>query len=492
MATITQAERPSFLSESECKAIARRLARFSAGGGLTMVTVYSDWTGNVRWARNQISTSGDVRATHVIVERNINGAQSGWGVTINDLSDRGLLAAVRRAERMARLRPETPQSDLLRTARVAETPRVSLFSETTYQLDEAQRAAAARTLSQSATDAGMLSAGYVEVGAHSVAQIDSDERSRYFQYTTAQYSVTVRDPLGTGSGWAGVDWHDWTKIDGAALSATALQKCLASRDPVRVEPGRYTVVLEPQAVCDFTAHLMSAVWTGGSPFDRLNNEYSTSITGPFAKDPPMGETPGTSRLGERVIDERITITSDPADPECGFPPFDPQRNPGDDRFSVTYSPVTWIERGRLAALEAPPGYAAGVDGRPERRWVLNQGAMHMRGGDTPIETMIATTTRGLLVTRFSMVEPMDYRSTLVRGYTRDGLWLIEQGRITKACKNLAFTESILAALNNVDTIGPSRRTFHPGGGYYQSMPSPVCVPSLKLRDFNFTSLTDAV
>ena len=114
----------------------------------------------------------------------------------------------------------------------------------------------ARHLAKSAADAGMLSAGYISVSAHSLALIETTGRSWYFPYTQAQYSVTVRDPKGVGSGWAGVDWHDWSKIDGEKLSAIALDKCLKSRNPVAIEPGRYTTIMEPQAVCDFMGDMM--------------------------------------------------------------------------------------------------------------------------------------------------------------------------------------------------------------------------------------------
>jgi predicted Zn-dependent protease len=108
----------------------------------------------------------------------------------------------------------------------------------------------------------------------------------------------------------------------------------------------------------------------------------------------------------------------------------------------------------------------------------------MNGGTTSIADMIASTKRGLLVTRFSNISMLDYDSALVSGFTRDGVWLIENGRITRAVRNLRFTESPLFAFNNVDALGASVRVFHPG--------SPVVVPAAKLRDFNFTGLTSAV
>jgi predicted Zn-dependent protease len=117
----------------------------------------------------------------------------------------------------------------------------------------------------------------------------------------------------------------------------------------------------------------------------------------------------------------------------------------------------------------------------------------MSGGTTSIEEMIATTKRGLVVTRFDNVQQLDFTSQLYRGYTRDGLWLVENGKITKPVKNMVFTESTLFALNAVEQLGVPRRVFARGGdatlgGWMFNM----IVPPLKIRDFSFTALTDAI
>ena len=117
--------------------------------------------------------------------------------------------------------------------------------------------------------------------------------------------------------------------------------------------------------------------------------------------------------------------------------------------------------------------------------------------------MIASTERGLLVTRFSNLLFLDNPSQLFRGYTRDGLWLIEHGKISKAVKNLVFTESILDALNNVEQLGVPQRVLHERSpsifallhefpNKLGDMPQPVIVPPLKIKDFSFTALTDAI
>jgi predicted Zn-dependent protease len=483
--------RPHFFSEAECHDLLHRLTRFARGGGTTGVTLRSRWAGNVRWARNQISTAGDVRMDWVTVERTIHGARA--NVTINDTTDTALLAAAQDAECLVGLTREARDTVLETPIPLEPMLTPQLFSEATYQLDAEQRAALAHQLAQAAAQAGLLSAGYLEVAATSIAALDTRGRVRYFQYTEAQYSVTVRDPKGTGSGWAGVDSHDWTMIDAAHLSQVALEKCLQSRNPVAVEPGRYTTILEPQAVCDF----LSPLFCDDDLMDRTRNEQVWNALGPFFKTPPTQPQPGFSKLGERVADPRITISADPMDPEAGFPPFNPKSGGAEWFFTqggAVYHPATWIDQGVLTQLAYDRVYGITSLGQPTG--LPNSGAFRMSGGPTSVAEMVATTKRGLLVTRLDSVLLLDSRSLLCRGYTRDGLWLIENGKISKPVVNMVFTESILFAWNNVEQLGPPQRAFHPHAPLppedIHRQPQPVVVPPMKIRDFSFTALANAI
>lgn len=481
-------QRPRFLSEADCHDILNRLHRLATGGGFTAVTILSYWSGNVRWGRNQINTTGEVSDNWIEIQRMIDGALG--SVTVNETTDAVLLAGARQAERLAALKPASRDAEILEGRRPfdlvspAETP--SLFSEATYQLDANQRAKAAIALAQRASAASMLSSGYIEVSAHSRACIDTTGRTFYDAFTRAQYSVTVRNPAGTSSGWAGTDHHDWSKIDPDTLTGIALDKCLKSQNPVRIEPGRYTTILEPQAVYDFVSNLFKS-WGGMDLADNL--VPTTRGIGPFNRDPRL---PGYTRLGEKVIDERITISADPMDPEMSFPAY--EVGPGwraPDLFPLdTYRKVTWIDRGVLTHLAYSREEA--INEHDRNTGILNSGAFHMTGGTMTLDEMIATTKRGLLVTRFDQLQELHFTSQLYRGYTRDGLWLIENGKISKAAKNLACTESILFALNNVEQLGVPKRIFQDAGFGVFTIPAPAVVPPLKIRDFSFTALTDAV
>jgi predicted Zn-dependent protease len=459
-----RAPTPNFLSAEDCAALMRRVAGFTQGGGTTEVRLDSAWIGNVRWGRNRVSTGGEVKRNTISVSRRINGA--GGGIRVNGVDDTTLENAVRFAEHVALLKREQLGDDLGDDYQ-EPIAHPNIWFDTTYHLDAEQRAAIVHAVIEPIERAGMTSAGYLEVRATG-RSIQSSRPARtpvYYPWTSAQFSITVRDPQGTGSGWAGVDWSDWSRIDASKLAQIALDKCLTSRNLIRLEPGRYTAILEPQAVCDLMDPIFSLYKNGGSILLESAERGNSAFAGPRL---PL------TRIGQTVLDTRITITADPMDPELGIPPFNLQ--------GWIFHPATWIERGVLKNLAYGRQYAMQKlflnNGLP------NSGAFHMTGGTTSIDEMIGTTRRGLLVTRFSGVTVLDTRSVLCTGYTRDGLWLVEDGKISKAVKNFRFTESPLFVFNQVEQLGVPQRVFHPV--------APVVVPAAKVHDFSFTSLSESV
>ncbi|HXC25747.1 MAG TPA: metallopeptidase TldD-related protein, partial [Gemmatimonadaceae bacterium] len=321
-----------------------------------------------------------------------------------------------------------------------------------------ERVKAALTAITAARQANLHAAGYLEVTARANVVGNSAGLFGYYPYTTANYTLSVRTPDGTGSGWSGVEANDWTRIDFAALAHRAIEKANASRNPVAIEPGRYTVVLEPQAVGD----LVQLVG------DYLGAREADEGRSPFTK------SGGGNKIGTRIVDARVSILSDPADPDLRAQPFD-----GD---GLPLGRQVWIDQGVLQQLYY------------SRFWAKKQGhpatgspsSFKMTGGDTSIDEMISSTTRGILVTRLWYLREVDPRTMLYTGLTRDGTFLIEGGKITHAIKNLRFNDSPLFLLNNIDALGhPERLGGTEDGG-------PVVVPAIKAHDFTFTSLSEAV
>lgn len=456
-----------FLSVEQCEALTDRLATLIAGGGTVALNVDSQWTSNLRWARNQITTGGDTQNTTLIITRDQAGAV-GHAET-NALDTASLQAAVRGAEAQALRVDEDPT--LYPTAFsprpvpvVHPIAKPVLWFDRTYAFDAMARTQAVAPLMEATQSQGLVSAGYVQIGAHASAVIAHHlDIRRYYPATQAQFSVTVRDLRHNSAGWAGVDFNDWGRIDPVKLHQIAIDKCIRSRDPVAVEPGRFTTMLEPQAVCDLWSPL----------FDRqfLDRTLAENFgVGPFAR-------PGNkSAIGEKILDERLSLMADPMDPDGGFIPFDSQGEP--------YLPVKWIDHGVLRELSYYRDYGRN---RLHKDWALPDSKafrLQNEGTSVTLEQMIADTERGLLVTRFYGVTLVDGRSLMSRGTTRSGFWLVERGKITKAAKNMWFTESPLFVFNSVEQIGTPQRVFRPA--------APAVCPPVKVRDFNFTGLSDAV
>jgi len=461
-----------FLSEDECDTLVAQLTGFAQGGGATLPRITSWWQGELRWARNRITLASDRRDVGITVTRVLTGGRGGTVVT-NQRDPTSLAAAVRVAERQAvegggfspGLAFEPPLPKL-------ERPKTTVWSDTTYQLTTEARGEVVRALVAPAAAQSMLSAGYLEVRAGSQLRFVNGERE-YVRFTQAQCSVTVRDAQGTGSGWAGSSSYDWAKIDGPALAKQALKKCLASRNPVALEPGRYTVVLEPQAVADLLEVLVQSFWRPPGPGGAENGD------GPFALEFSQPLQLWRTKLGLKVVDERLTLSHDPADPALGILP------------NLGMQPLTWIDHGVLTALDYWRGYA--VEWLGENRATRSpEGSYRLSGGETSVDEMIATTKRGLLVTRFGNVRQLDPTSLLSTGLTRDGLWLIENGKITKPVKNFRFTESPLFLLNQLEQLGVPVSVFRPVRNPDQPGLAPAIVPPLKARDFSFTSSIDAI
>ena len=448
-----------FLSQAQCRALMDRILSLTTGGGNTRMWVDSTWAGSLRWARNVIAVGGDVQQTNINLTRRIRGASG--SASTNSLTTEALNRCVERAEGFVLFGRENPDSYPEPLAAIHPHATPAIWFDRTVSPDDTSRAAQIDAIIAPAEAAGVMSAGFFEVAARGYSIITNDGLTRYYPQTTAQFSVTVRDLKGRGSGWAGVDWNDVARIDPARLAEIALDKCVRSRNPVAIEPGRYTAILEPQAVCDLVSPIIT------SALDRQNAEGGI---GPFA-DPTR---PGWSRIGQRVMDPRVTISADPMDPDCGFLPFDGAGEP--------YRPVKWIDQGILRALSYDRWY--GLHQFGEDRALPNSRAFRMSGGTSTIDEMIATTTRGVLVTRLNHADVIDINSMLMNGNTRDGLWLIEHGKISKPIKNFRFTESPMFVLNNLDALGAPQRVFRPE--------APAVVPPLKVRDFSFTALVDAV
>lgn len=420
-----------------------------------IVGVNSTYQADLRFAANQMSTAGAVMNAQMQVQSTF-GKKHAIAVT-NDLSDESLRRTVEQSEALAKLSPDDPEN------MPALGPQTYLpvngYFDSTANLTPAERARAALTALEPSRKAGDLrTAGFLIVNAGANALGNNKGLFAYNRATTANYTLTVRTNDGTGSGWAGAEHPDWRRLDFPGLGSRAIEKARLSRNPVAIEPGRYTVILEPQAVGDLVQLI-------GFALAARNADEGRSA---FSK---QG---GGNKIGEKLVDSRVTIFSDPQDPDLLAQPYDGQGLP--------LARQVWIENGVLKQLFY------------SRFWAQKQGktptgfptSVKMVGGTTSVDDMIKSTPRGILVTRLWYLRQVDPRTILYTGLTRDGTFLIEDGKLTKSIKNFRFNESPLFLLNNVEAIGPAVRLGGTEAG------GPVVMPAIKAKDFNFTSLSDAV
>jgi predicted Zn-dependent protease len=443
------------LSREQAQAIASRVLKFSTADQ-TRVTVVSGWSGNTRFADANITTSGGADNTSVTVTATIGRRRA--SATTNVLDDDSLRRVVDLAARLARLAPEDPE--LMPELGPQSYAAVDAYVERTAGLDPEVRAAAVQRAVAAAASGGkaageIFSAGFLEANVRSLAVATSAGLFAYHRTTDASFSMTARTPDGTGSGWASAGARDSGRVDTAAIGRIAAQKAVASRNPVSIEPGLYTAVLEPQAVGDLIPLLANA----------LNARAADEGRSPFSR--PGGGT----RLGEKVVDERVTLYSDPADPALLGQPFDNEGLP--------IGRTVWIEKGVLRNLVYTRFWAQKQGKQPTG--APQAGGLALTGGTRSTEELIAGCERGILVTHFFYVRSLEPRTVLFTGLTRDGTFLIEKGKITRALKNFRWNESPLLMLNRLEEIGRPEPTA-----------AGRLLPALRISRFDFSSLSEAI
>ena len=444
---------PAF-TEAEARALLERTLALSKAEGCE-VQLQGRRTGNIRFARNTVSTSGATDDADLVVASRF-GKRVGTA-TINEFSDEALSRVVRRAEELARVAPEDPEvQPILEPQTYAASP--AAFVEATNAIEPGLRAELAARSIQEAKAKEAVAAGFLTDERNWTAFLNSRGAFGYYRDTSATFAVTVRTETGGGSGWAGADVNDIARMDGAATARVAAEKAAASRESRALEPGKYTVILEPAASVDL---LQTILFNNGA---READEGQSFLTKPG----------GGTKLGQKMVDERVTIYSDPAHPEVPVRPWDGEFLP---RLRTA-----WIEKGVVRTLRYSRYWAAKQGQQP----VASPGNWIMEGGSQSLEELIRDTQKGILVTRTWYIRTVDPQTLLHTGLTRDGTFYVENGKIAYAVKNFRFNESPVIMLNNIDALGKPERV--------QSAETAgrVLAPPMRLRDFTFSSLSDAV
>ena len=443
----------SIFTEAEAKAILEKVVKLSKADECT-ATLTGSTNGNVRFALNNVTTSGIVDNVDLAVQVAF-GKRVGVA-TINSFDDASLERVVRRAEDLARLAPENPEfMPAIPKQSYKPTPT---FGEGTAAITADYRAKVAADSIAPCKSDKLVAAGFLSDNVNFFASANSNGNFCYQKATGIDYTCTVRTEDGRGSGWVARNLRDVERFDASREIRTAIRKAKDSADAKAIEPGKYTVILEPAASAGLISFMMFS-------FDARQADEGRSF---------LSKKGGGNKLGDQVYDKRVNIWADPWDADAAVYPWD------EDGLPREKTPI--IQDGKVSYLQYSRYWAQ----QKGKRATGQPGNLIMAGGDKSTADLIRGTEKGILVTRTWYIRMVDPQTVLLTGLTRDGTFYIENGEIKHPIKNMRFNESPVIMLNNIEELGKPVRVGD------DESPFVMMIPPMKLRDFTFTSLSDAV
>jgi len=377
--------------------------------------------------------------------------------TVNEFDDASLEKAVRDAEELAHLAPENPEYMPMMGPQEFGPPSKT-FEQSTADITPKQRTDLVAASLQVAKDNKLTAAGFLQNTSGFSSVLNSRGLFAYTKFSDINFSATLKTEDSKGSGYATRDYEALADMDTLKFTKIAAQKAAGSNGAKAIEPGKYTVILEPAAGVVLLENLYGSL-------DQRSADEGRSF---------LSKKEGGTKLGEKIVDERVTIYSDPRHPL--LPTFTWS---GDGLPQVKR---TWIEKGVVKTLTSSRYWAAKKGIEP----VPYPGGVIMEGGTQTLAELIKGTEKGILVTRLWYIREVDPQTLLYTGLTRDGTFYIENGEIKFPIKNFRFNESPIIMLNNLDALGIPERTVSAESN------SSAIIPPMRIRDFTFSSLSDAV
>jgi predicted Zn-dependent protease len=357
----------AILTEDECKAILKKALSYSKADECEISLNGSD-SANIRYARNSVSTSGALSSSSMAISSAF-GKKLGI-VTLNEYTDEAIAAAVKRSEELAQLAPENPEyMPFLGPQTYA--PSAKMFVPATAAITPAQRTDMVAQSLNVAKENKLTAAGFLQNSTGFSAMMNSHGLFAYNTSTDINFSVTLRTADSQGSGYSTKNYNDVAKLDTLAFTKIAAQKASGSASARAIEPGKYTVILEPAAGIVLLEQLY------GSLDARSADEGRSFLSKPGGK----------TKLGEKLVDERINIYTDPWHPELPSSSWS-----GDGQPQVKRS---WIEKGVVENFNYSRYWAQKKGVAP----IPGGGNIIMDGGTQTLEELIKGTTKGILVTR---------------------------------------------------------------------------------------------
>ncbi len=425
---------------------------------------------HTRFAANEITTSGAARDLSISITSRGEG-KSGT-VRANDLDPDALRKAVALSEDL--MRSATPDPEFVEGLPPQAYPEIRSFHDDTARAGALEHRPGVKAALDEARARSLTASGFSETLVTASAIANKKGNFGFHVGSTAFYSTTMRTADGTGSGWAGFESPRFGDVKAADLAARAAKKAQASAAPKELPPGAYTVILEPRAVADLLGTFFLSL-------TRRTIDEGRSF---------LSKQGGGNRIGELVFAPSVTLRSDPFDPRLSGRPWSGGGGPGGGggaflgfgglggagAAALPARKTTWVEKGVVKAVPVDRYWAA----KNKLEALPFSGSVVLEGGSGTVDDLVAGTTRGLLVTHFFYIRTVNPQNVQVTGLTRDGLWLVEKGKVIGPVQNFRFNDSPVNVLKNVEAMSASV----PAGS--------MIAPAIRAHDFKFTSKSDAV
>jgi predicted Zn-dependent protease len=442
------------LSSDDAKAISEKIiARSSADACVVKIDGGED--NSLRFARGGATTNITTSKARLRISSHI-GRRVG-AVTTTRLDDDALDAARVRSEEIARVLPVDP--DYVAPLGPQNYDASARYDEDAsgFRLD-ALAAQAARVIAEGASR-GVHTFGCATGARRFSALATSNGLFAYESWSEIDLSATARNKTGTWSGWAGAHEFLSARLDADSIARRACAKAAQDVEPVDLEPGDYTVILEPAAVAELAFWVMSAMDARAA--DEGRSFYARAG--------------GGTKIGEKLFDEKLTIRVDPADPLA------PEGGVGWE--GVPHRARAFIDKGVVSGLYRSRAWAQKTNAEA----IPFAANFVVEGGDASLDDMIRSVKRGVLVTRFWYENMVDRKSLLLTGLTRDGNFLIENGHVSAPVRNMRFNQRLGELFGKIVALGKTERTWRAAGGG-----GAAAAPPLLAEKFHFSSKSSGV
>jgi len=441
------------LSLKELERIAEKILKLSEAEE-TEVDVSAGTDALTRFANNTIHQNVAEHTLGISVRAAMDGRTA--RASTNKTDDESLRRVVASAVTLARNQPKNP--DLLPLMGKQKYQKVSRYFSSTTGTTPEDRAKAVTRVCKMADKRKQTAAGIFASGSHSSVLVNSKGLVACYEQTRSEFSVTILEA--SSSGWAKSNSPDIRKLDPAELAERASSTAADSRSPREIPAGRYTTILSPSAVLDLVGFLFYD-FAGTAVLDKRS-----CFTG---------------RLGKKVFGDNITIWDDAYHPLQSGAPYDGEGVPRQKVLLVDRGIPKNLVYSRATARKMktkPTGHGFSVPNE------YGEAPMNLvfSGGEKSTEEMIRSTERGILVTRLWYIREVDPYEKILTGMTRDGTFLIENGRVSGGVRNFRFNQSVIEMLSNVEMLGPAVRAA--GEESFE-----MVVPSMKIRNFHFSEVT---